>query len=321
MCTPALRALRTHLKRANIVFACSKTVKQVLTPNLFCDDWFDVSSNPFTNALNLRMEKFDTVILFKNSFSCALAAYLSGIKHRIGYSRDLRGFLLTEKKSPLKDLQGNFLPKPMMEYYLELLELVNIQEKNTKLELCVSDEDKQKVLEKLPFLASPDSKLAILVPGGAFGPSKCWPQEYYAKLADLLAKNHGMNVVVSVAPNEADISKNICILSKNDLFDLAQSPLSMGDLKALYSNADIVICNDTGPRHIAVALDKKVVSLFGPNDPEWTNSKHKKEIMIVSDAECAPCSKPTCPKGEHICMESISVDQVYQAVKNLLETE
>ncbi|NIT23694.1 MAG: hypothetical protein GTN53_14430, partial [Candidatus Aminicenantes bacterium] len=72
------------------------------------------------------------------------------------------------------------------------------------------------------------------------------------------------------------------------------TPLSLGELKALFSIADLVISNDTGPRHIAIALGRKVVTLFGPNNPIWTNTNYENEIQIIGNVHCAPCSKPKC---------------------------
>ena len=82
----------------------------------------------------------------------------------------------------------------------------------------------------------------------------------------------------------------------------------------------MVISNDTGPRHIAIALKRKVVTLFGPNDPAWTETDYKDEIKIIGDAPCAPCEKPVCKKNEHLCMQAITVEMVCNAAKKLLDS-
>jgi len=135
-------------------------------------------------------------------------------------------------------------------------------------------------------------------------------------------------VVISVAPNsfERQIAEKIWDSSKaqrgnheNNLVNLADSPVSLGELKVLFAGADLVISNDTGPRHIAIALGRKVISLLGPNNPEWTNFGYENEIRLIGDAACAPCDKPKCEQTEHLCMQAITVEKVCEAAKKMLE--
>ena len=83
--------------------------------------------------------------------------------------------------------------------------------------------------------------------------------------------------------------------------------------------ADLVISNDTGPRHIAIAFRRKIVTLFGPNNPKWTETDYENEIKIAGNAPCVPCDKPICDKPEHLCMESITVERVCRTAKKLLD--
>jgi hypothetical protein len=118
---------------------------------------------------------------------------------------------------------------------------------------------------------------------------------------------------------ERRIAEEICNASKNTIINLSERDLSLGGLKALFSAAELVVSNDTGPRHIAIALERKLVTLFGPNDPVWTDSGYENEIQIIGDVPCAPCSKPECEQDEHLCMEAITVEMVCEAAKKLLE--
>ena len=80
-----------------------------------------------------------------------------------------------------------------------------------------------------------------------------------------------------------------------------------------------MITNDTGPRHIAIAFGRRVITLFGPNNPGWTETGSENEIQIIGEAACAPCDKPVCKKSEHLCMEAITVEMVCEAAEKLLE--
>jgi len=321
MSTPALRAIRKKFSQASITFLANDSVTHALSPSKFTDRWLSTQGGFFRIVARLRRKKFTRVILFKNSFSSALAAFAAGITHRIGYDRDGRGFFLTDKISPLKTDKGSFAPSPMVDYYLRLCEFIGCETGDRHTELAVDKADIVAVENALPNLFTTAEPVIVLVPGGAFGTSKCWLPDRFAQTADRLIEMYNAKVVISVAPNkfEHKIAAEICAKSKNDLYNLAQTPLTLGQLKALYSKARMVITNDTGPRHIAIALGCRVVTLFGPNDPAWTETGCPNEIEIVGDAECAPCAKPKCFQKEHTCMLSITVDRLTDAIKELME--
>jgi len=333
LCTPALRAIRKHFKTCKITFFATDVVRSVLSPSSFNDKWLELNdNNPFAIAKKLKEHKFTYAILFKNSFASALAVYLAGIPWRIGYARQWRGFLLTDKLYPQRlparrfsgqkrSRGGKFKPASMVEYYLAIALWLGCKTTERNLELLIDPEEKHGLSDKLPEVLNPDGPLVVIVPGGAFGPSKCWSSLKFAQTAGRLITKYNATVVISVAPEsvETQIAKEICSSSKHKLINLAETPLSLGELKALFSIADLVISNDTGPRHIAIALGRKVITLFGPNDPIWTDTNYENEIQIIGNVHCTPCSKPKCNKSEHLCMESISVEMVCEAAKELLE--
>ncbi|MHC4131601.1 MAG: lipopolysaccharide heptosyltransferase II [Planctomycetota bacterium] len=322
LCTPALRAIRERFDNSKITFFAKPIVRQMLSPCSFNDTWLEQENgNPFYIAKVLKEQKFSQAILFKNSFASALAVFLARIPARIGYAREGRDFLLTEKLLPPKTHEGKFKALSMIDYYLAVASWVGADVTNRKLSLEFLDEDKENVLGKLPEINEADSPIVIMVPGGAFGPSKCWPSIRFSKTSDWLISNYNAKVLISIAPEPAEtiIAEEIISQSQNPLINLAKRDLNIGELKALFSMADLVICNDTGPRHIAIAFGRKVITMFGPNDPAWTETGHEYEIKIIGTAYCAPCAKPVCTQKEHICMESITTEQVCQAAKELLE--
>ena len=333
--TPALRAIREYFNSSKITFYANAIVRQVLSPCGYNDSWIEhKNNNPFAIAKELKKHQFTHAILFKNSFASALSVYLARIPLRIGYVRENRGFLLTEKLYPEKLQNSKFKPLSMVDYYLEIASQLGARTNDKSLELSVDAPVKETLRTKLPELFHSDDPIVILVPGGAFGPSKCWPSDRFAKIADRLIADYKATVVVSVAtnPEEQQIAKDICRSSRystqsksNDsnshLISLAEKPVGLSELKALFSMADLVITNDTGPRHIAVALGRRIVTLFGPNNPVWTDTHYENEIQIIGNVYCAPCHNPKCTKNKHFCMESISIETVYRAAKQLLENK
>jgi heptosyltransferase-2 len=324
LCTPALRAIRERFRSSRISFLANPVVRQILSPGTFNDQWIEQKEkNPVAISIRLKRHRFSHAILLKNSFASALAVFLSQVPIRIGYAREKRGFLLTDRLRAPKLPGGKFKPQSMIDYYLAIASWLGADTTDRRLELSAEPQAKERLLSKLPQLANPEGPMVVIVPGGAFGPSKCWPAKRYAQAADRLITSRNATVVISVAPAEAEkqIARRICNTSRHKLVNIGDNPLTLTELKALFSIADLAIANDTGPRHIAIALKRKVVSLFGPNDPAWTDSGSEKEIQIFGNVPCAPCSKPNCKEKQHLCMESITVDMVCNAAKGLLEDD
>jgi len=322
--TPALRAIRNRYPGSEISLLARQTVKQFLSPCSYGDGWIvPKNNNPFGIAKTLKKYGFSRSVLLKNSFVSALAVFLAGIPSRIGYAREGRGIFLTEKLYPPKLPGGGYKPVSMLDYYLAIASRLGCDVKNRKLGLTVEPNQQQTIIAKIPELARPDGPVVILVPGGSFGQSKFWPADRYAETAERLIEKYNAAVIVSVSsdPLEKQIAARLCGLSKNRLINLAQNPLSPGELKAVFSLADLVITNDTGPRHIAIAFGRNVITLFGPNDPAWTETGCENEIKIIGKAPCSPCRKPNCDKDRHLCMESITVETVCEAAKTFLENE
>jgi len=323
LCTPALRAIRQHFKSSKISFFANPIVREVLSPCRFNDIWLQQhSKNPFAIAKMLRTHNFTHAILFKNSFASALATFLAKIPSRIGYAREGRGIFLTDKLYPPKLLTGKFKPNSMIDYYLAIPSALGAVTTDRKLELLIDLKDEHRLSAKLPDVLNFEGPTVVIVPGGTFGPSKYWPSDRFAQTADWLINNYNATVVISVSSNPAEkqIAKEICESTKHKLINLADRPLTLGELKALFSIADLVISNDTGPRHIAIALRRKIISLFGPNNPAWTDTGYENEIKLTGDVPCAPCDKPICKMSQHLCMQAITVEIVCDAAKKLLES-
>ncbi|MHC4293395.1 MAG: glycosyltransferase family 9 protein [Planctomycetota bacterium] len=119
LCTPALRAIRERFDNSKITFFAKPIVQKILSPCSFNDAWIvQKTGNPFSITNVLKGKKFSQAILFKNSFASALAVFLARIPARIGYAREGRDFLLTQKLLPPKTHEGKFKPSSMIDYYL-----------------------------------------------------------------------------------------------------------------------------------------------------------------------------------------------------------
>ncbi len=319
MCTPAIKALRQQVPQASLTLYGNPVSHDVLMPWPWMDHWLDQCST-IAAARQFHKHRFTHALLFKNSFASSLACYLGRIGHRIGYARDGRAPFLTQKLDVPRLPNGAYQPIPAVEYYGKLITHLGCPIQTRPPELSIDAADQSSLCKKLPRIGEGNKPLVILVPGGAFGPSKQWPAPNYARTAEYLINTYNAEVVLSISPHptEQAIAKEIVARCPHPLINLGDTPVSLGQLKALIGRADLVIGNDTGPRHLAIALGRKVITLFGPTDPAWTETGYAHEIKILGTGPCVPCQKPHCSHPEAFCMETISIDKVCEVVDKML---
>ena len=333
LATCALNHLRCALPNTRITLLANQTVCDILEHHPAANQLLTFPNNNskkwkiLPTANWLKTFQFDAVILLPNSFRTALLARLAGIKTRIGYNRDRRGLLLTNHLSPVK-IKKAYAPIPMIEYYHSLIDhaLKHFSQplspdKNNQLELHTGPDDQRQADQLLKhWKLSHTDRLAIFVPGGAFGPSKWWPTENFAQLATQLHQQ-GLKILLLCAPNETETKIAKEIISKTDvpLYSLHDQNLPLGTIKELIKRATIVIANDTGPCHIAAAFGTPLVTLFGPTDPRWTHTGYDREIRLSVKVDCGPCQKPICTT-DHRCLELITPDQVAAAARTLMKS-
>lgn len=271
MMTPVLRALREHRPKAHITVLARPPLEQLLDG---CP-WIDAAmpcamkgaAGMFRLGSAIRSHNADAVLLMPNSFRTALGARLSGAKQRIGYNTDGRGFLLTGRVDVEKQTQ----PVSTVLYYRQLLARslgVDDDSINAKLELHTTqahDDAADKLLHDLdsarPFI--------VLNPGGV-RENKRWPAEHFAVAADLLHSKLNAQCAVTGSPSERATIDDVLRHATSPMINLLERGVTLGSLKSVLKRASLLITNDTGPRHIALALGTPVVALFGPTDHRWT---------------------------------------------------
>ena len=159
----------------------------------------------------------------------------------------------------------------------------------------------------------------LLNPGARYGAAKLWLPAYFAAVADRFATERGATVLVSAAPNERPIVEEIRRHAKREFVDLSAHGMTLGTLKAICGDADLVLTNDTGPRHVAAAVGTRVATLFGPTDPRWTTLDYPREIELMEKVFCGPCQLKTCPL-DHRCMTRLTPERVYAEATRLLDS-
>jgi heptosyltransferase-2 len=271
----------------------------------------------WAEARALRAERFDLAVLLPDSVRAALAPALARIPRRIGYARDpVRRALVTRALDvPRED--GRRAPIPMPERYVALVRALGFAGETPRVKLRLSDALAQRAHELLAARGLAARPFALVSPGAAFGSSKLWPGEHFAKACDGLRLDLGLEVVLAPGPGEEPLARAIAsaMAAPPVLFDAPVT--SLPELAALTSRAALVLCNDTGPRHLAAALDRPAVVLIGPTDPRHTAYPARAQIVLREPVACSPCHKKVCPI-DHRCLVRIGPERVIAAARELL---
>lgn len=339
MATPTLRAIRQQYPDAQISYLMRRYVKPIYAGMPWADKLITYRTGRtkakagkgqfFELAGRLRMRKFDLAILLPNSFKSALICKMAGIPRIIGYDRDGRGFLLTDKLLPVKD-RGKFVPSPILKYYMGIASYLGSKSRDITLELFVTDAEKREADQILTRAgvdaslhrpaASGSAPLILLNPGAQYGAAKCWLPEYFAELADRFIDEWGATVLISSAPRERKIVDAVFRHMRHAAVDLQRVGLTLGALKEITRRCDLMVTNDTGPRHIAAAFGVPVVTIFGPTHPEWTEIYFEKERKVSILVFCGPCQKKVCPL-DHRCMTRLTPEMIFSSAKSLLTAD
>ncbi len=332
MATPTLRALRRAHPQARITHLGAPGSLDALAPNDWANDVLaDTSRRPprLANfcriAATLRHRRYDLALLLPNSFCSAALARAGGVRRIVGYDRDGRGWMLSDKLAPPRDEDGDYLPVSAVDYYLRLAQLVGVgPDASPRIELFASDEDADRADAELDAAgARPGRPIVMLNPGAAFGPSKMWSSEGFAAVGDSLIDRWGAQVIVNASPSERAIAAKVCeAMAREPILSFAERDNTLGLLKGLLRRCELLITNDTGARHIGAALGVGIVTLFGSTDPRWADIHYERERAVRLDVDCSPCQRKMCtqPAGPlyHQCMSGITAEMVLSAAAELL---
>jgi heptosyltransferase-2 len=161
----------------------------------------------------------------------------------------------------------------------------------------------------------------MLNTGGAYGSAKHWPIKHGAALARKVATELGLHVVINCGPAERAAAEEMVQLANHrQVKSLAHLPPQLrgiGPSKALIRRMRLMVSTDSGPRHMAAAFGVPTISLFGSMNPTLSDYQAD-DLVLRLNLPCAPCGERVCPLKHHQCMQDLSVDNVYSAVRRKL---
>ncbi len=327
MATPTLRAFRQLYPDAHI----TALVRRHLRPIIDGCPWVNriVSSRqkhrgapkikrtgPIKLAARLASGRFDTAVLMPEGLRAALLVRLAGIPRRVGYDRNARGSVLTDRLLPRR-VKGDYVPVPTREQYLGLARYLGAIDPDPTMRLFTrpSDDEQARALSATWGTQSqlneatglPMRPLVLLVPGAGSDKPKMWPALRFAELADRLADKHQAVVAIIGSPAERPLLNAVKRQAKTPIVDLLEQGVDLTLLKSVIRQCSLVVTNDTGPRHLAAALGAPLVTLFGEHDRVWTETacEHERHVAVE---EGSPATRNGASREP---MAGITVDSVF----------
>ncbi|MGD8781693.1 MAG: glycosyltransferase family 9 protein [Ignavibacteria bacterium] len=269
-----------------------------------------------SNLKILRQENFDYAFVVHSKFLLALILCLSNIKTRIGTGYRWYSFLFNKKIYEHRKYGTNH----ELLHNMNMLKTIgineNVDEENVQFNIQVDDESKQKVKNELSKTHFDKDKKTIIIHPGSGGSSKDLPFLKIKTLANLLAQQLFLNVILTGSKSEIQMCNNIA--NKNKALINLAGKFNLSELTAVISLSNVVVANSTGPIHIAAALGKHAVGFYPKvkscSQKRWGPFTNKK-LIFEPEINCSNCTVEQCEKLN--CMDSIDVQKVFEKMKPL----
>jgi heptosyltransferase-2 len=321
MTTPAIDVIRENFPQAELTLLANPLVSQLFQHFTALDRIITFDRTGIHRGIigrirlagELRKEHFDAAIILPNSFDSALIPWMAGIPCRLGKNSDGRGLLLSGRTEPGKPGTG----RHEIENYLDLLRSFGITGQSCSPRLVTTAAEQEDAENRLSGAGiTRDDFLLGINPGATFGSAKRWYPDRFAEVARRLSAEWGTKLVIFGGPGETDIAAEIERHLQGAVLNLA-GKTDVRQLMALIQRCNFFITNDSGPMHIAAALDVPLVAVFGPTDHTGTAPSSKNARIVRKDVACAPCKLRECPT-DHRCMTAVTADDVVQAARELV---
>ncbi len=324
---PALAALRRHWPQARIDWAVERRCRDVLLDNPDVNALLEVDTGRWRKAIfsprtwssvvrsvrQLRERRYDLVLDLQGTLKSSVWSFLARGDRRVGFARrhlkeGLAALFYTERI----DLGTHQMH--VIDRQLGLLEAAGVPRGERRLPLVVPDEIEEKAenhIRNMPFF----SGYVVLNPGGTWS-TKRWSPERYGELAASIAREWELPSLVFWGPGEESLAERV-VEAAGGSARLAPKT-TVREMLPYLRRARLLVSGDTGPMHLASALDVPVVAVFGPTDPVRNGPFGSGDEVVFHSVPCGPCYKQVCPGYDNICMTEIEVTEVLEAVRRLL---
>jgi len=341
--TPLIEILKETDPHIRIGYICNRRVAELMEANPHIDKMFVYEKDEYRDEWkrskleclkkilaflsDIRKERFDISVDFSLTYQSSMLLKLVGIRKRLGFNYRNRGRFLTDKVN----IRG-FDSKHVIEHYLDMLKLLDIKRPDhsvsSRIYISPNNFSWADVFLKKTGVSATD-KIVGLVPGcgaswGKDAYYRRWSAWKFAEAADYVARKYGYKVVIFGDSKEVTLCEKVKSEMKTSPI-LACGKTTLGQLAALLARCDLVITNDGGPLHMAVALKRKTIAIFGPVDEKIYGPYPVRDIYeaVSSNVPCRPCYKnfkyAKCDKLD--CLKNVVTKNVIDAVDRLIGKE
>jgi len=316
--TPALRALRRAFPSARISIIVTAAGKAVLKGNQSIDEIIVLDKSSMRSQASViplvRRKKFDVIIDFLCNPRTALITLLSGAPRRVGYDVRMRKIAYSIRKQRDKYVGGKKLVEYAAQVNNNMLRCLGIDYTDTALDLGIDGEARARMDEFLRSCGLEGKGFVGICPAGTW-PAKTWAVEKFAALADLIQKELGLKVLILWGPGEKELAERMAqlMISKG----IIACETSIEEVSAVIKRCALLVSNDSGLKHIAVALGTPTVTIFGPTNPGTWNPPRPEHRAVYAEIDCLFCDKNSC--GDMRCMKELDAERVFSAIKETLE--
>ena len=312
---PAIAGIRRHFPSAHLTIAASPAVAAVFreTTAAAPNRVIELPDRSARAQAALQSGAFDVGVLFPNSFRSAWQLYRAGVRERWGYPTAGRRLLLTKRSGGVPQASPH-----QSDYYRALVRGLDItcgDESPALAPTATSVAQANELLTRARYTGH--APLVVLLPGAAYGGAKQWPPARMAELASRLIMERGAVCIIAGAEHDRPAARAIeswlrarTPAAMSGLIDVV-GHTSLGALTGLLARATICVSNDSGGMHLASAVGRPVVAIFGPTNERATSPAGPHDL-ILEPVFCRPCMLRECPI-DHRCMKRITVDRVYEA--------
>jgi heptosyltransferase-2 len=263
----------------------------------------------------LRRRGYAAAYVLPNTLKYALIPWLAGIGRRVGYKGESRHGLINA-------MHHDGTPRrPMVKFYAALARAPGklLPAAAPRPVLTVDAGQVATVCARLGI--APERPLVVFAPGAEFGAAKRWPPRHFAALAQAIAgAAPDAQIALLGSPKDRDTCRQVLVhagAAAPNILDLA-GRTALGEAIALIARADAVVSNDSGLLHVASGLNRPVVALYGPTDPDHAPPLSDSARALSLRLDCAPCRQRQCPLGHHDCMEKMGPELAWQALAPML---
>ncbi len=306
--------------------------KRGLAPLWQASDWidsvlaFDGCRMDRAGKAELRRLNADAALVLPNSFGAALDVWDRRIPIRVGRGGRGRGLLLTHRL-PRWRSEWKHSDFHQVSHYFDLVESLLPVERRLPDERSLLTFDHELAMTKWGIGEDLSARgWLTMAPGAAYGPAKQWPVENFKSVAEKWVEAGGKVVVIGT-DGERDLGDFICQANSNMILNLC-GRTSLQELMAVIGSSSVCLCNDSGAMHLAAALGRPGVAIFGSTNPAATGPLARNWIVLHQSSECSPCFNRVCDRkgtGEYACLKSISpemamteIEGIWHGVENVI---